>query len=101
MHTKSILLATALSIAVMNPSNATTQIPPAVTNLSNANIHSGGFDTSIVRVKNDKDKGGDHRNSGKGHEKKKNGKQDDKNAQKKTVSMEITARGSKDPKKIV
>ncbi|MEI4264226.1 transketolase [Roseovarius sp. D0-M9] len=84
MPTKRILLATALSIAVINPSNAATQTTPAVATLADANTHSSGFSSNIVLVKNDKNnKGGGHQDVSKGHQNKNKGKKNDKKAEKK------------------
>lgn len=84
MPTKSILLATAFSIAAISSGNAATKITPSFSTLGGAHFAAGNFDADIIRVKNDKEKGGGHKNAGKGHNKKnKNGKPDNKKADQK------------------
>jgi Skp family chaperone for outer membrane proteins len=62
MPTKTMLLATALSVAVITPSYALNQIAPAFTSPVHANFDATSVDANIVRVKNDKDNG---KNNGK------------------------------------
>lgn len=89
MPTKSILLATALSITAIYPANAATQMTPVWSSLADTHVDVSDFaindfDANIVHVKNDKDKGGGHKNAGKGNEKKKgHGKPNDKKVGKK------------------
>ncbi len=56
MPRKSILLATALSVAMITPSFASTQMTPSISVLGDTGFDAIDFDSDVIRVKNDKEK---------------------------------------------